>query len=91
LSGHGAADVEAVIQQRCEVEVAAEVCAEIHRAGSKSMRSVIDSIRAMERYARTNGITRFTLKHYRAMTGKPSVKRAEPRQEASVAAIGGAA
>ena len=77
VSGHSAADVEAVITQRCDVAVDADVCREIYDAVGKSMRSVIDQIRAMERISRNNGWKRVGLAEYRVMGHqKPARRRA---------------
>ena len=59
LTGHSVADVAAVLRVRCEVEVAPEVSEEIHRTvGRKTMRAVIDMIREIEAFAKTNKIKR---------------------------------
>jgi Cdc6-like AAA superfamily ATPase len=90
LTGYTQADVEAVIEQRCEIPVELDVCAEIYRTNSRSMRSVIDTIRAMERYARTNSVETMTVAHYRAMLNGRTLKGAIKRETAGVqAAIGG--
>jgi len=70
MQDHTMEDVAAVIRRRCEVEVAPEVCAEIHRAIGRSMRSVIDRIRDMEAFARANDIGRIGPAEYRRLTGQ---------------------
>lgn len=70
LSGHTAEDVANVVRVRCEWPVDPEVCREIHRRfGSKSMRSVIDTIRKLESFARTNPVKMIGMTEYRRITG----------------------
>lgn len=78
LGNHSAEDVRLVIEQRADVEVAPEVCTEIHAAnGGRSMRSVIDAIRDMEAFARTNDCTRIALSEYRKLHGGARISPAQ--------------
>ena len=66
LSNHDESDIAAVIAQRCEVDVDPSVANAIHQeTGGRSMRSVIDRIRDIEAFARTNGVKRLLLADYR--------------------------
>jgi Cdc6-like AAA superfamily ATPase len=68
LEDHSAGDVHAVIKVRCEIAVDTGVCSEIHKlTGGKSMRSVLDQVRDMEWYAKTNGLKRITIEDFRRM------------------------
>lgn len=89
---HDESDVRAVVDQRCEFPVDPKVSAEIYQlTGGKSMRSVIDSIRQMEEFARANGLTKIGLSEYRASCGRTTLKVApttdppqSPRQRGEV-------
>lgn len=70
LTNHGDEDVAMVIRQRCDFEVAGEVCMEIYNeTGGRSMRSVVDRIRDIEVFARANSVNRVEMKHYRQLNG----------------------
>ena len=87
---HGVDDVVQVIRQRCEVDVDDDVCAEIHRTSGRSMRSVIDRIREMERFCRTNNSRRVRMEDYRkAVGGAKPVRRVGKRPAGKAAAAGG--
>lgn len=73
VDSHREEDVRAVIEQRCECEVAPDVCSEIFQlTGGKSMRSVIDAIRDIEAFARANGVQRIGMAEYRQIREWPS-------------------
>jgi hypothetical protein len=77
LENHSESDVSEVVAQRCDVEVAPEVCAEIYAAtGGRSMRSVVDAIRDIEGFARANDCRRIGMAEYRKLhNGNGSVHR----------------
>ena len=70
VSAHSEGDVAEVIGQRCDFEVSPEVCGEIHRTVGKSMRSVVDAIREIERICRTSRIKHFGMNQYQTMIGQ---------------------
>ena len=75
VKGHTLEDVTNVIRVRCEWPVDADVCKEIHRLyGARSMRSVIDTIRSMEAFARNNKIETITMAAYKRSTGVRSIE-----------------
>ena len=77
LGNHDESDVAAVVQQRCEVDVDAAVIGAMHSEnGGRSMRSVIDRIREIEAFARTNGLKRVMLADYRKAARIPAVSAA---------------
>lgn len=86
LSGHAESDTEAVVTQRCEVQVAPEACADIHKdVGGKSMRSVLDRIRDIEAFARVNGVKRVGKPEYARMkSGAPMVRAAVNEREEAI-------
>jgi Cdc6-like AAA superfamily ATPase len=78
VTNHSADDVRLVIQQRCDVEVAPEVCDAIHaETGGRSIRSVIDKIRELEAFARNNDCKRIGAAEYRKVSRGLAVVRPE--------------
>jgi hypothetical protein len=80
LEDHSVEDVQAVINVRCEIAVDPMVCAEIHQlTGGKSMRSVIDQVRDMEWFGKTNGLKKISLDDFHRMSsGRPPLKVVRP-------------
>jgi Cdc6-like AAA superfamily ATPase len=79
LTLHTTDDVRNVVQNRCELPVQDEVCEALHNeSGGRSMRSVIDRIREIERWCATNGIKEFGLEEWKRMTSRRVVREARP-------------
>ncbi len=74
LTSHMEADVHAVIQERCDFPVDPAVCTQVFQTVGKSMRFVVDTIRALEGYARNNELDRIDMVDYqRIMDNKSNV------------------
>ncbi|MGB6065525.1 MAG: ATP-binding protein [Desulfomonilaceae bacterium] len=79
LTHHTADDLRNVVQERCELPVQDEVCEALYKeSGGKSMRSVIDRIREIERWCATNGIKEFGFEEWNRMTSRRVVREARP-------------
>jgi len=80
LGNHSVADVQLCVEQRCDVEVSPDVCAEIHaETGGRSMRSVVDRIRDIEAFARANGVNGVGMAEYRAIRNRAVIGAQPPR------------
>ena len=67
-------DVKAMVDQRCDFPVAPEVSHEIFRMVGRSMRHVVDMIRALEMVARANDLTKIGISELRmAMDIRPAL------------------
>ena len=84
LTSHSEEDVRAVIDHRCDFPVDPRVSSAIYgETGGRSMRSVIDRIRDMEAFARSNSATRITMKEYRKLMGFVGTLCVNPRPTAA--------
>ncbi|MEW6352467.1 MAG: AAA family ATPase [Thermodesulfobacteriota bacterium] len=86
VADHSLDDVAKVVAERCEYPVEPPVVEEIFRRRGKSLREVVDTIREIEAFCRSNEVKRFGPREFAAMTG---VVRASGRVAAEQAKRGG--